>query len=83
MHTGVHKNQIYSLDLPFYETGAIKKNPKGPADIKIVKDLITKIHPDMIFAAGDLTDPHGTHRVCLETILAALDELKIENHGVM
>ncbi|EGR34437.1 hypothetical protein IMG5_011620 [Ichthyophthirius multifiliis] len=78
IHTGVLKENIYSLDLPFYETGAIKKNPKGPEDIKIIKDLIIKINPDMIFAAGDLTDPHGTHRVCLETILAALDELEKE-----
>ena len=62
---GVKKQDIYSLDLPFYETGKIKKDPMGPKDIQIVKDLIVKLSPDLIYAAGDLTDPHGTHRVCL------------------
>jgi glucosamine-6-phosphate deaminase len=62
---GVKKENIYSLDLPFYETGKIKKDPIGPKDLKIVKDFIVDINPDIIFAAGDLTDPHGTHRVCL------------------
>lgn len=69
--------------MPFYETGAIKKDPMGPKDIKIVKDLILKVQPDLIYAAGDLTDPHGTHRVCLQIILAALDELNNDNHPIM
>ena len=62
---GTKYENIYSLDLPFYETGEMKKKPLGPDDVKIVKDLILKIQPDQLYAAGDLTDPHGTHRVCL------------------
>ncbi|EAS03458.3 glucosamine-6-phosphate deaminase (macronuclear) [Tetrahymena thermophila SB210] len=81
--TGVKKQNIYSLDLPFYETGTIKKDPMGPKDVKIVKELITRVQPELIYAAGDLTDPHGTHRVCLQIILAALDELNAENHPIM
>lgn len=83
MTTGVKKSNIYSLDLPFYETGAIKKDPMGPRDIKIVKDLIIRLAPALVYAAGDLTDPHGTHRVCLQVILAALAELTAEKHPVM
>lgn len=83
MSTGVKKENIFHLDLPFYETGTVKKNPMGPLDIKIVKDLIIRLNPEFMYAAGDLTDPHGTHRVCLQIILAALDELNNEHHPVM
>jgi len=76
MATGVKRENIYSLDLPFYETGRVKKKPLGPEDITIVKDYLNKIQPDQIYAAGDLTDPHGTHRVCLDAILRAFDELE-------
>ena len=77
-YTGVPDDRIHFLDLPFYETGLVRKNPPGDADMQIVKDLLTSIKPHQIFAAGDLADPHGTHRVCLDIILAALDELKEE-----
>lgn len=76
----VKKNQIYAMDLPFYESGSIKKKPLGEVDVKMTKDLIKKINPDMIFCAGDLTDPHGTHRVCLTAILKALDQLDDEEN---
>jgi len=73
---GIPDEQIHFLELPFYETGAIKKNPIGVADVEIVSDLIEKIKPHQIFAAGDLADPHGTHKVCLDAIFDALNQLK-------
>jgi glucosamine-6-phosphate deaminase len=66
------------LDMPFYETGTIKKKPLSKADIQIIKDLLTDIKPHQIYAAGDLSDPHGTHRVCLDAIFQAITELKHE-----
>ena len=73
---GIPDEQIHFMELPFYETGAIKKNPIGIADVKITSDLIEKIKPHQIYAAGDLADPHGTHKVCLDAIFAAVKELK-------
>ncbi|MEO9570654.1 MAG: glucosamine-6-phosphate deaminase [Polaribacter sp.] len=73
---GLPDIQIHFMELPFYETGAIKKNPIGVGDVEITKDLIEKIKPHQIFAAGDLADPHGTHKVCLDAIFAAVKELK-------
>lgn len=71
-------DHIHFLDLPFYETGLVKKNDLSEADITIVKKLLMDIQPDQMFVAGDLADPHGTHRVCLNAVLAAIDELKEE-----
>jgi glucosamine-6-phosphate deaminase len=73
---GVPDKNIHFLNLPFYETGTVKKNPIGQIDIDIVENLIAEIKPHQIFAAGDLADPHGTHKVCLDTIFAALENLK-------
>ena len=73
---GIPDEQIHFMELPFYETGAIKKNPIGVGDVKITADLIEKIKPHQIYAAGDLADPHGTHKVCLDAIFAAVKELK-------
>jgi len=78
MWVGVKKQNIYSLDMPFYESGEIKKKPLSAKDIEMVKRLILDVKPDFIYAAGDLTDPHGTHRTCLMAILYALDELEKE-----
>ena len=64
------------LNMPFYQTGAVKKSPIGRADIDIVKDLLNEIDPDLVFVAGDLSDPHGTHRMCKEAIDRALAETK-------
>ena len=66
------------LNLPFYESGGIKKNPRTQADVDIIKDLLTKLKPHMVFMAGDLADPHGTHRVCTEAAMEAMDQLKEE-----
>jgi glucosamine-6-phosphate deaminase len=65
--------RCHFLDLPFYETGRIDKNPISEADIKIVRQLLQEVKPHQIFVAGDLADPHGTHRVCTDSVLAAID----------
>ena len=75
---GVPMERVHFLDLPFYETGTIDKKPIGPEDIAILSALIEAIQPHQIYAAGDLADPHGTHRVCLEGIFAAVKSLKQE-----
>tara|TARA_R110000868_G_scaffold78284_3_gene223554 strand:- start:1871 stop:3799 length:1929 start_codon:yes stop_codon:yes gene_type:complete len=75
-YVGLTDDQIHFNDLPFYETGTIEKNPPGEADIKITMDLIEKIKPHQIYAAGDLADPHGTHKVCLDIIFESLKRLK-------
>ncbi|MCC9073157.1 glucosamine-6-phosphate deaminase [Flavobacterium sp. F-65] len=77
-YIGLKDENTHFLDLPFYETGQIKKNPLGLEDIAIVRDIIAKIKPHQVFAAGDLADPHGTHEVCLNAIFAAMKELKTE-----
>lgn len=74
----IPENRVHFLDLPFYETGGVKKNPLSEKDIEIVKKLIMEVKPHQIYAAGDLSDPHGTHRVCLLAIFGALQELKDE-----
>lgn len=76
--TGVKSENIFNIDLPFYHTGAVVKKDVGEEDMQIHKDLLNKIQPDHIFCAGDLTDPHGTHRKCLEGLVMAINELKKE-----
>ena len=73
---GVKEQNVHFMNMPFYETGQVKKKPLGEADIQAVVDILQKIKPHQIFAAGDLRDPHGTHRVCLDAIFMALDRLK-------
>ncbi|CAH8282383.1 glucosamine-6-phosphate deaminase [Mariniflexile fucanivorans] len=75
---GIPDAQIHFMELPFYETGTIEKKPLGEEDIQITMDLIKQIKPHQIFAAGDLADPHGTHKVCLDAIFAAVKQLKPE-----
>ncbi|MBT1686371.1 glucosamine-6-phosphate deaminase [Dawidia soli] len=75
-YVGIPDEQMHFLDMPFYETGAVKKKPLGEEDIKITMDLIEKIKPHQIYAAGDLSDPHGTHRVCLAAVMEAVKRLK-------
>ena len=66
---GVTEEQLHFLDLPFYETGRVKKKPLGQADIDRTVELLREIQPHQIYAAGDLSDPHGTHRTCLSAVL--------------
>ncbi len=76
---GLNENtNAHFLNLPFYETGGIKKGQRTQKDIDIIIDLLQKVKPHQIYLAGDLADPHGTHRVCTEAVLEALDQLKGE-----
>ena len=69
---GMRQGQARFLNLPFYQTGKVRKDPIGEADIGIVLSLLQELQPELIFVAGDLSDPHGTHRMCLEAVLTAL-----------
>jgi len=73
---GLPDENAHFLDMPFYETGLVKKMPLEKNDIKVIIDLLEEVKPHQIYAAGDLSDPHGTHRVCLEAIFRALNILK-------
>jgi glucosamine-6-phosphate deaminase len=78
-YVGIPDENMHFMDMPFYETGTIEKNPIGPEDVEITAALIKSIKPHQIYAAGDLSDPHGTHRVCLDAIFQAVDVLKPES----
>lgn len=78
-YVGLTDDRAHFLNLPFYETGKIKKNDPTEKDVQIVMDLIREIKPHQIYAAGDLADPHGTHKVCLDIIFEALERLKDED----
>jgi glucosamine-6-phosphate deaminase len=70
---GVPAERLHFLELPFYETGVVRKSPISNADIQITVDLLREVQPHQIYAAGDLSDPHGTHRTCLDILLAACE----------
>lgn len=76
---GVPNEKVHFLEMPFYETGQVVKSPLSQADIDIIVNLLQKTKPHQIYAAGDLSDPHGTHRVCLDAIFRALEILKNED----
>ena len=71
-YLGLEDEFVHFLDLPFYETGSIKKNNLSEKDISIMANLIEEVKPHQIYAAGDLADPHGTHKVCLDALIEAL-----------
>ena len=73
---GARSKNLHFLNLPIYETGTIKKGNLGREDIDIVKAVIEEVKPHQIYVAGALADPHGTHKVCLDAVLAAIDEIK-------
>jgi len=75
-YLGLSDKNVHFLDLPFYETGTIKKNNISKEDADIMCSLIEAIKPHQIYAAGDLADPHGTHKVCLDALFIALEKLK-------
>jgi len=77
---GVPPENIHFLNMPFYETGTVQKNPLGEEDFRIVTELIREVKPHQIYAAGDLADPHGTHKVCLDAVIEALHRLKSETY---
>jgi glucosamine-6-phosphate deaminase len=75
-YVDIKEGNIHFLNLPFYETGTIEKKPMGEEDINITIELLQKVKPHQIYSAGDLADPHGTHKVCLEIVLESLKRLK-------
>lgn len=75
-YCGIPEERLHFLDMPFYETGRVKKKPLSQEDVDIIVDLLREVKPHQVYAAGDLSDPHGTHRVCLKAILTALKECK-------
>ncbi len=76
---GIPTENAHFLQMPFYETGKVQKSPLSKKDIEIVKTLIEQIKPHQIYTAGDLADPHGTHKVCLDAIQSAVESLKHQN----
>ncbi len=78
IHIGCREEDLHFLDLPFYQTGTVAKNPTTSKDVRIVRECIEAVKPDQIYVAGDLSDPHGTHRVCAETIFQAVLQLEKE-----
>jgi len=75
-YCGIPEDRLHFLDMPFYETGRVKKKPLSQEDVDIIVKLLREVKPHQVYAAGDLSDPHGTHRVCLKAIFAALEECK-------
>ncbi len=76
--SGVPPEQLHFMDMPFYETGRVRKKPLGEEDIRLTVDLLNKVQPHQVYAAGDLSDPHGTHRTCLSAVLNACMRVKQE-----
>jgi glucosamine-6-phosphate deaminase len=72
------EEKLHFLDLPFYRTGRVQKKPVSDEDVAIIFDLLNTLKPDMIYVAGDLADPHGTHRVCADAILRAVQQYRAE-----
>ena len=77
-YLGLPDENVHFLKLPFYETGAVKKAPISQDDIDIMNHLIKSIRPHQIYAAGDLADPHGTHRLCIDALQQSLSQLRKE-----
>ena len=79
-YLNLEDKNVHFLNLPFYETGSVKKNNLSESDVQIMLDLIDEIKPHQIYAAGDLADPHGTHKVCLDALFEALEKLKTNSY---
>ncbi len=73
---GIAEQNLHFLDLPFYQTGTVVKRPPTEEDVRLVRALLERIEPSQIYVAGDLSDPHGTHRVCAQVIFQALEEIE-------
>jgi len=72
---GIREEHLHFLDLPFYQTGTVAKNPPAEEDFRRVRELIEQLAPEQVYVAGDLSDPHGTHRVCAQLVFTALDQI--------
>jgi len=77
-YVGIPEENVHFQNLPFYETGTIEKNPMGEEDVQLTIELLREVKPHQVFAAGDLADPHGTHKVCLDVVLEALKRIKAD-----
>jgi glucosamine-6-phosphate deaminase len=77
-YVGIPDQNAHFLNLPFYETGTIEKNPMGEEDIEITMALLRSIKPQQVYCAGDLADPHGTHKVCLDIVFESLKRIREE-----
>jgi glucosamine-6-phosphate deaminase len=77
-YAGVKPGNVHFLDMPFYETGTRSKKPLTDEDVSLIVELLCKVKPQQVFAAGDLSDPHDTHRLCLDAITAALQKVRRE-----
>jgi len=77
-YVGLKEGQWHFMNLPFYETGTIQKNPMGEADVLQTMELLRKIQPHQVFCAGDLADPHGTHKVCLDVVFESFKRIKAD-----
>jgi glucosamine-6-phosphate deaminase len=75
---GCHEEHLHFLDMPFYRTGTIAKNPISIEDVRIIRDLLQQVDPHQVYVAGDLSDPHGTHRACADAIFRALHEIEAQ-----
>ncbi|MBS1935042.1 MAG: glucosamine-6-phosphate deaminase [Bacteroidetes bacterium] len=75
-YVGLKDENIHFQNLPFYETGTIEKKPMGEADVQLTMDLLQSIKPHQVYCAGDLADPHGTHKVCLDIVFESMRRLK-------
>ena len=76
LYCGVPYDNLHFLDMPFYETGKVRRKPLSDDDIQLIEDLLESVQPHQIYAAGDLSDPHGTHRTCLTAIQNAVHNVK-------
>jgi glucosamine-6-phosphate deaminase len=74
----VREENLHFLDLPFYRTGTIAKRPIGEDDVRLIRELIERVDPGQVYVAGDLSDPHGTHRVCAEAIFRAVKQIEAD-----
>ncbi|MBP7557383.1 MAG: glucosamine-6-phosphate deaminase, partial [Chitinophagaceae bacterium] len=77
-YVGIKPANIHFQNLPFYETGTIEKNPLGEEDVRLTMELLRKVQPQQVYCAGDFADPHGTHLVCFNAVLTALQRIKAE-----
>lgn len=80
-YVGIKDENIHFQNLPFYETGAIEKNPMSEDDVRLTMQLLQEIKPHQIFCAGDLADPHGTHKVCLDVVIESLKRLRAQKEN--
>ncbi len=82
IEVGCREDDLHFLDLPFYRTGTIAKRPMGEEDTAIIRNLLETVKPEQVYVAGDLADPHGTHRVCAEAIFKVLDDMRQEGKAL-